>query len=69
MSDKVYPNSATGEMVSTRLPTEVVEQIDEIARGQHNTRSGILRQALDVFFQQRGFTKPAAPRRKKTVKG
>ena len=68
MSDKVYPNSATGEMVSTRLPTELVEQIDEIARGQHNTRSGILRQALDVFFQQRGFTSKTAARRKKSAK-
>jgi Arc/MetJ-type ribon-helix-helix transcriptional regulator len=68
MKDTVYPNSAPGEMVSARLPSEMVEQIDEIARSQHNSRSGILRQALDVFFQSWGRKIPApqpAPRRRK----
>jgi|GEM_PF-6408701 len=49
MTDDVHEN----HMVSTRLPEEVVAQIDQLAARQHNSRSGVVRQALDLFFASR----------------
>jgi len=65
MNDTVDQSAAVGEPVSTRLPADLLEQVDEIARRQHNSRSGVLRQALDFFFAQYDAEKPAPKARRK----
>ena len=39
------------EFVTTtiRLPRDVTEKVDAVAARQHNSRSGVIRQALDAF--------------------
>jgi metal-responsive CopG/Arc/MetJ family transcriptional regulator len=53
--------------IGARLDKEFVARVDEIARRQYSTRSGIIRQALDAFF---GTTpKPASRQRKSAAPG
>lgn len=60
--DYMSEKCAQHVQIGARLDKELVARVDEIARRQYSTRSGIIRQALDAFF---GTTPKPATRRKK----
>jgi metal-responsive CopG/Arc/MetJ family transcriptional regulator len=49
--------------LGARLDKELVDRIDEVARRQYSTRSGIIRQALDTFFEAYVPPKPSRVQR------
>lgn len=54
-------DSMNGEtvIVTISLPTEMAARVDEVRDRQHNTRSGVIKQALDLLFK--ALEAPAEP--------
>ena len=61
MSKRATPKRAHSIVIGMRLSQEIIQEIDERARGESRTRNGMIRAILERYIRGESCNRPAKP--------